>query len=85
MEQGGKGWRVPALTGIDVVDTTGAGDCFCGTLAASLHVHYALGTALRRANVAAGLSCTKYGAQDSYPFSADIEKYLEDFPQAQPC
>lgn len=84
-EADGKGWRVPALKLDEVVDTTGAGDCFCGTFAAAIHAKFALGTALRKASVAAGLSCTKKGAQESFPYLADIEAALEDFPQAIPC
>jgi ribokinase len=84
MGKDGKGWRVQAMPLKEVVDTTGAGDCFCGTLAASLHNKLALGSAMRRASVAAGLSCLKKGAQDSYPFIAEIEEVLESFPQAQP-
>lgn len=84
MGRDGRGWRVPSLELKEVVDTTGAGDCFCGMLAASLHGKFALGSAMRRASVAAGLSCTKRGAQDSYPYIAEIEEILEDFPQAQP-
>lgn len=85
MTENGTGWRVPALELKEVVDTTGAGDCFCGTLAAALHNKFALGSAMRRASVAAGLSCTKRGAQDSYPYIAEVEEVLESFPQAQPC
>lgn len=82
----GEGWRVPALPlkPEQLVDTTGAGDCFCGTLAAGLHAKLALGSAMRRASVAAGLACTKKGAQDSYPYIAEIEEMLESFPQAEP-
>lgn len=85
MGENGTGWRVPALDLKEVVDTTGAGDCFCGTLAAALHNKFALASAMRRASVAAGLSCMKKGAQESYPYSADIEEVLATFPQAQPC
>lgn len=81
----GKGWRVPALKIPEVVDTTGAGDCYGGTLAAAIHNKFALGSAMRRASVAAGLACTKKGAQESFPFIAEIEEVLEDFPQAVPC
>jgi ribokinase len=83
--QKGESWRVPALDIKEVVDTTGAGDCFCGTFAAAIHGRLALGSAMRRASVAASLSCTKKGAQDSYPFIAEIEEALEYFPQAQLC
>jgi ribokinase len=75
-------WRVPAMSA-KVMDTTGAGDCYCGTLAAAIHSQFALDAAMRRASVAASLSCQQKGAQDSYPFLADIESVLESFPQAQ--
>ncbi len=74
---------VPAMALKDVVDTTGAGDCFCGTLAAALHNKLPLELALRRATIAAGLSCQKRGAQDSYPYISEIDELLEGFPQAQ--
>lgn len=85
MTQKGTGWRVPALKLDEVTDTTGAGDCYCGTLAAGLHGKLALGSAMRRASIAASLSCMKKGAQDSYPFISEIEEALETFPQAQAC
>lgn len=81
--QDGAVMRVPSLKLEEVVDTTGAGDCFCGTLAAALHAKMTLENALRRASVAASLSCTKKGAQDSYPYSADVEDVLKSFPQVQ--
>ncbi len=80
----GEGWRVPALDLPEVVDTTGAGDCFCGTFAAAIHAKLALGSAMRRASIAASLSCSKKGAQESYPYISEVEEILETFPQAQP-
>lgn len=57
---------------VDVVDTTGAGDAFCGAFAAEL----AEGTDLvvaARAGVAAGsLAATRAGAQPSMPRRAEI-------------
>ncbi len=85
MGENGTGWRVSAMPLKEVVDTTGAGDCFCGTLAAAIHGKFALASAMRRASVAASLSCMKKGAQESYPYSADIDEVLETFPQAQAC
>jgi ribokinase len=81
----GKFMRVPALplAPDKIVDTTGAGDCFCGTLAAALHDKMPIEAALRRASVAAGLACTKPGAQESYPYLADIEEILENFPATE--
>jgi len=83
--QKGDCWRVPSLDLQEVVDTTGAGDCFCGTFAAGIHGRLALGSAMRRASVAASLSCMQKGAQESYPYIAEIEEALETFPQAQAC
>lgn len=79
----GEGWSVPCLDLPKVVDTTGAGDCYCGTLAASLHEKMVLPLAMRRASVAASLSCTKKGAQDSYPYVFDIDEALKGLPDAQ--
>lgn len=71
-------WIVHAMKlGDSVVDTTGAGDCFCGTLAGALHAKTPLPLALRRASVAAGLSCLKTGIHEAYPFSGDIDENLE--------
>jgi ribokinase len=50
-----------------VVDTTAAGDCFCGVLAAGLDRGLGLRAAVRRANVAAALACATAGSQDSLP------------------
>ena len=66
------GWRVGALA-VEPVDTTGAGDAFAGVLAAALDRGLALPEALRRASVAAGLACTRIGAQTSQPDRAAIE------------
>jgi ribokinase len=45
-----------------VVDTTGAGDCFCGVLAAALSEGAEMRQALRLANAAASLSTERAGA-----------------------
>jgi ribokinase len=58
---------------LDVVDTTGAGDCFVGVFAAALDRGASLEAALRRANVAAGLSCLREGSQRSLPTTAEID------------
>lgn len=54
--------EVPPLP-VDVVDTSGAGDVFCGVLAAELGRGEALVGAVRRANEAAAASTTMWGAQ----------------------
>jgi ribokinase len=76
--------RLPALP-IEPVDTTGAGDAFVGVLAASLDLGHDLGAALRRASVAAGLACTRLGAQTSQPTAAQIEARLGALPAPVPA
>jgi ribokinase len=77
----GGGWRIGSLP-VEPVDTTGAGDAFVGVLAAALDRALALPEALRRASVAAGLACTRLGAQSSQPTTAEIEARLADLAPA---
>lgn len=67
--------RLPAYP-VTPVDTTGAGDTFCGVLAAWLASGQALPEALHAAGVAAALACTRPGAQDAMPNRAEIERHL---------
>jgi ribokinase len=67
--------RVDAFP-VAAVDTVGAGDCFCGVLAASLAGSLEVGTALRRASAAAAISTTRRGAQPSMPSEKEIEALL---------
>ena len=64
--------RVPALH-VTPVDTTGAGDTFCGVLAAWLDEGASFRTALARAAVAGSLAVTKAGAQPSFPTRSEIQ------------
>ena len=59
-----------------VVDTTGAGDCFCGVLAARLSAGESLETAMIWANRAASLSTERLGAAPSMPTRIEIEAAL---------
>jgi|SRR5579859_2031930 len=70
---------VPALP-ITAIDTIGAGDCFVGVLAAALDRGIPMASALRRATVAAGLSCGTRGAQPSMPSAVAIDEALGGFP-----
>jgi ribokinase len=58
------------------VDTVGAGDTFCGYLAAGLDAGMSLEAAMRRAAVAASLACTKPGAQPAIPYDAEVAAAL---------
>jgi ribokinase len=59
-----------------VIDTTGAGDCFCGALAARLAEGADLEAALRWANAAASLSTERPGATPSMPERTEIEAMI---------
>ncbi|HHZ02595.1 MAG TPA: ribokinase [Tissierellia bacterium] len=52
---------------VEVVDTTGAGDTFCGGLAAALVRGDSLEDAIKFANKAASMTVTKLGAQGGMP------------------
>lgn len=58
------------------VDTVGAGDTFCGYLAASLDAGMAFVDCLRRAAVAGSLACLKPGAQPAIPLAAEVAAAL---------
>ncbi|KKB07004.1 ribokinase [Devosia geojensis] len=65
--------HVPAMK-VTPVDTVGAGDTFCGYLAAGLDAGLPLEAAMRRAAVAASLACLKPGAQPAIPRGGEVEK-----------
>lgn len=65
--------HVPALP-VTPVDTTGAGDAFNGALAVALTERRPLAEALAFANAAAGLACTRRGAQPSLPRRDEVER-----------
>jgi ribokinase len=57
---------------VAAVDTTGAGDCFAGVLAAKIAAGVSFREALAMANIAASLSVQRHGAAPSMPQEADI-------------
>ncbi|NDG39096.1 MAG: ribokinase [Betaproteobacteria bacterium] len=61
---------------VEPLDTTAAGDTFCGALVAAISQGDALAQALRRACAAAALACTKMGAQPSIPMRAEVDAFL---------
>jgi ribokinase len=65
-------FAVPALQ-ITPIDTVGAGDTFCGYLAAGFDRGLSLEDAMQRAAVAASLACLKAGAQPAIPYDAEVE------------
>ena len=65
---------------LPVVDTTGAGDAWCGVLANALDRGMPMEAALRRASAAGALACTRRGAAPAMPDAADIDALLKEGP-----
>lgn len=61
---------------MDVVDPTGAGDCFCGTFVALLAAGAPLAVAARYANAAGALSVTRRGPMEGNSDRDEIERFL---------
>ena len=66
---------VPARA-VKAVDTTGAGDCFVGAVAAQLAGGKSIGDALGYANAAASICVQRMGAAPSMPTAAEVEAIL---------
>jgi ribokinase len=62
----------------EVVDSTGAGDAFNGTLAAALAAGSPLEDAVDRAAAAGALACTKLGVVPSLPRAGDVAALRQD-------
>lgn len=67
--------HIEAFT-VEAVDSTAAGDVYCGTLAVSLTEGKSLMEAVRFASAASALSVTRWGAQPSAPYRSEIEGFL---------
>ncbi len=72
-------WAAKPLA-VDVVDTTAAGDAFCGAYAAGIDLGLSFGDSLRHATVAGSLACTRAGAQTSLPLAEEISSHLAKLP-----
>jgi ribokinase len=67
---------------VEAVDTTGAGDCFIGAVAAGLSAGNSIRDALAYANVAASICVQRMGAAPSMPTAAEVETTLST---SRPC
>lgn len=65
---------------VNVVDTTGAGDAFCGALATALAEGLEITKATEFANAAAALSVTKVGTAPAMPYRHEVEKIMNTGP-----
>lgn len=70
----GKAFYVPPFS-VDAIDTTGAGDAFCGAVAAALAEKRSLHDAVRRGCAAGALATTAVGAQAALPNAMDIDGF----------
>jgi ribokinase len=75
IQQDGEEERVAAHP-VQVVDTTGAGDCFNGVFAAGLSEGLEVSAAVQRAAAAAALSVTKVGAREGMPTREELDAFL---------
>ncbi|WP_422016065.1 ribokinase [Roseateles sp.] len=73
----GAAWFSQPGFAVEIVDTTAAGDTFCGALVAELARGARWPEALRFACAAAALTCTRPGAQSSIPDRHDVHLFLQ--------
>lgn len=63
---------------VEAVDTTGAGDTFCGALCVALTEGKELVDAVKFANCAAAISVTRKGAQQSIPSRSEVDDFMKN-------
>lgn len=62
-----------AATKVEPIDTTGAGDCFCGVFAASMAKGQNVPDAIERAMAAAAVAVTRKGAAHAIPLAIEYD------------
>jgi ribokinase len=72
-------WEVSADR-VATVDSTGAGDAFCGALAAAIAEGRPLAEAVKRAVAGGALATTHVGAREGMPTFAELEEFLAARP-----
>jgi ribokinase len=72
----GESTLIPAVDAGPVLETTGAGDAFCGAFAAALAEGTAAAEAARFASACAGVSVTRPGTAPSMPYRTEIDAVL---------
>ncbi len=61
-------------TKVNVVDTTGAGDTFCGVFSVAISQGKSILQAVEVANIAAGIAVSRPGAQNSIPYWHELSQ-----------
>ena len=72
----GKDYLLQNAFAVKPVDTTGAGDTFCGVLVAALDGGHDLALAMRHASAAGALACLLPGAQSSIPTVQAVAEFV---------
>lgn len=71
IKEGASYFEVPVPT-IDAVDTTAAGDTFCGAFCVGISEGLSIVDTVRMANQAAGITVTREGAQVAIPYRKEL-------------
>ena len=77
MENGVETAQVPAFP-VTPVDTTGAGDCFIGYVAAGLDQGMSPEYAMRLGSAASAIKVTRFGTADAIPSRGEVDRFLQD-------
>ena len=62
---------------VTAVDTTGAGDSFCGAFAYALANNYCTKDAIELATIVSSLTVTKRGTSGSLPTKSEVNKIIQ--------
>ena len=73
---GGDEFHLQTAYRVKALDTTAAGDTFCGAFTAALSRGDALPQAIQSASAAAAIACTRLGAQSSIPTKIEVDDFL---------
>lgn len=71
-------FEMPAFTGVEIVDTTGAGDVYHGAFIYGLLQGWSAVETARFANAVAAIKCTRPGGRAGIPDAATAERFLRD-------
>jgi sulfofructose kinase len=74
---GGASGRMPAFE-VEVVDTTGAGDCFHGAFCVGVVRGWSLQRSLEFASAASALKCRTLGGRAGLPTLDEVNAFLEE-------
>ena len=64
---------------VEAVDTTGAGDAFCGTLACEFSRTDSIEEGIKYALAASAISVTRLGAQEALPTRKEVHAFLAEY------